>query len=314
MRCFMPSKQTIAYIWPIAHAMPFLFGNATTRCMHCLATDAEGAMVDAIKLSINNNTGYSDNMTHCIDCYHLFVQKWYDEITLGTEMDHEIYQQLIDIKGYIRSWFASIESVHEFNESQKEFTKLMKIVKTEQKMKKKHIVAIESIVTAFDKRVDACGYWNFRHSVTFGFLGSTISEAENSTLQSNTLHPIHRSHTLEKAAHQLTNQTKAKTTKSNRLMAKNMNRKQQWSKSKTSNILTPYMEGLCVKLFDHRQQVQSIYIGNKEWLVMRKSFLETSRYKGNRNDDDKEGLVDVFDSNNEFSSKHLKFEHCRLVT
>ena len=93
-----------------------------------------------------------------------------------------------------------------------------------------------------------------------------------------------------------------------------MNRKQQWSKSKTSNILTPYMEGLCVKLFDHRHQVQSIYIGKKEWLVMRKSFFETSRYKGNINDDDKEGLVDVFDSNNGFISKHLKFEHCRHVT
>ena len=47
---------------------------------------------------------------------------------------------------------------------------------------------------------------------------------------------------------------------------------------------------------------------------MRKSFFETSRYKGNINDDDKEGLVDVFDSNNRFISKHLKFEHCRHVT
>ena len=93
-------------------------------------------------------------------------------------------------------------------------------------------------------------------------------------------------------------------------MAKNMHKKQKWSKSKTSNILTPYMEGSCVKLFDHRHQVQSIYIGNKEWLVTRKSFLKTYHYRGNINNDDKEDLVDVFDSHNGFIPKHLKFEHC----
>ena len=49
------------------------------------------------------------------------------------------------------------------------------------------------------------------------------------------------------------------------------------------------MEGLCIKLFEHRHQVQAIYIGNKEWLVMRKAFFETYRYKGNINNDDKEG-------------------------
>lgn len=67
MRCFMPSKQTVAYIWPIAEAMPFLFGTSITKRMQCIASDAEGALVDGIKLSTSNTSKFAAKLGHRLD-------------------------------------------------------------------------------------------------------------------------------------------------------------------------------------------------------------------------------------------------------
>ena len=61
------------------------------------------------------------------------------------------------------------------------------------------------------------------------------------------------------------------------------------------------MEGLALKYFDNRHKVISIYIGNYEWLVIQRSFFESSTSKQNNQLDDNEGIDVVFGSKNTHS-------------
>ena len=76
-RCWMPSKQKAAYTWVLKIAFPQLVGIHTTSRIHCLASDDEPAMVDAINDAINSPDSSMSKVKHRLDYYHLFVQKWY---------------------------------------------------------------------------------------------------------------------------------------------------------------------------------------------------------------------------------------------
>jgi hypothetical protein len=264
MRCFMPSKQTIAYIWPIAQAMPYLFGKDTTKRIHCLATDAEPALIDAIRLGTTTKHGYSGFIKHRLDCYHMFIQKWTDDICITSNMSVNLQTSLNDLRGWIHSWFKTIETISEYKYSRSEFDIVFNELKIQKEIKSSHMKTIEDILLSFDKRIDYCGHWNFKELVIFGFQGSSISEVENSTLKVNTPHPVKHTQSMEKSAYELTKQTKNKMQKKSRKMAADMNAKKLYSNSKTSDFLTDYMEGLALKYFDNRHKVIPIYVGDNK--------------------------------------------------
>ena len=70
-RCWMPSKQKAAYTWVLKIAFPQLVGIHTTSRIHCLASDDEPAMVDAINDAINSPDSSSmSKVKHRLDYDH----------------------------------------------------------------------------------------------------------------------------------------------------------------------------------------------------------------------------------------------------
>ncbi|GFH57716.1 hypothetical protein CTEN210_14192 [Chaetoceros tenuissimus] len=310
MHCFMPLKQTIAYIWPIAEAMPYLFGTSTTKRMLCVASDAEMALIDAIRMGTDNKRDYSTGIKHRLDMYHLVIQEWLKNVIIDSSTTLETKQCLKDIRGFILSWFTSIESEAEYRKSRKDFETMYNLAKEVGQLKDHHIIAIDGILKNFDKFRDNCGHWIFKYLPTFGFRGSSISEAENSTLKHNTPHAVDHRHTLEESGYQLIQQSQFKNKRAHTVMAADINATKIWSRSQTAPFLTKYMESLAIKFFDKREFVTAVYIGNRKWLVIRSSIFEEIEIGCV---DDREGIAGVFDTDNDGTSKYTRFEHVRVV-
>jgi hypothetical protein len=305
----MPSKQTIAYIWPIAEAMPYLFGSNTTKRMLCIASDAEMALIDAIRMGTDNKRDYSEGLKHRLDLYHLIIQEWKKNVHVDSTTTLETKQVLKDIRGFILSWFTSIESETEYRKSRSDFETMYNLAK-EVGTIKSQVKAIDEILKNFDKYRGHCGHWLFKHLPTLGFRGSSISEADNSTLKHNTPYAVDHRHSLDKSGHQLIKQSHLKQKRAHTEMAADINATKLWSRSKTAPFLTKYMESLAIKFFDRRGCVTAIYIGNKTWLVIRTSFFVDGDMG---NVDDHEGVTGVFDIGNDQSSNYTRFEHVRVV-
>ena len=123
------------YIWPIAQAMPYLFGKETTSRIHCLATDAEPALIDAIRLGTTTKNGYASFIKHRLDCYHMFIQKWTDDISITCNMSVNLQTSLNDLRGWIHSWFKTIETNSEYKYSRREFDIVFNELKLQNEIK-----------------------------------------------------------------------------------------------------------------------------------------------------------------------------------
>jgi hypothetical protein len=70
----------------------------------------------------------------------------------------------------------------------------------------------------------------------------------------------------------------------NSLLAKQINTEVLWSQSAdTKDILTPFAEGLCCRIYDSHCMYSSVYVGTNTWYVVSKSALEpqaSARYTG----------------------------------
>ena len=109
---------------------------------------------------------------------------------------------------------------------------------------------------------------HFKDVSTFDFIGDSIVESANFPLKngnisvSNKMDLSNSGFTQVKATHE-------KFTKECLSSALKINSSKTWSKSKTSEYLTDYAEGLACSNFDRRHQYTKKYIGNKMWLVCR---------------------------------------------
>ena len=113
MKCFMPSKQMSAYVWPISYTLPYLVGVETTRRVSCISTDAEKALVDAINIATNRN--HFSNVRHRLDFYHHFIQVREDNCTPRAHHSDKIKEFLSELRHWIKSWYMKLESKDEYD-------------------------------------------------------------------------------------------------------------------------------------------------------------------------------------------------------
>ena len=75
-RCWMPSKQNVAYEWAICVALPLNVGKKVTMRTRFIASDAENALVDVLNNTILSPKGVFRNAKYSKDYYYLVKQPW----------------------------------------------------------------------------------------------------------------------------------------------------------------------------------------------------------------------------------------------
>ena len=267
-RCFMPSKQKAAYVWPIAYAFPYLVGSTVTKRVRCFATDNEQTLNDGVKEA--GTTQNYLNLKHRLDYYHHFVQKWEDNCTPLAKCPLEVKKILRRLRLWITSWYYDLESESEYKHSKACFDKYLSSKK--QLLGATYTKGVEACVSRFTTNIDSVGCWNFKHITTLGFYGSTIVEASNVGIKKGH-RGVRSSMSIEVSAHQQHKQVEYKSLKQNVDMATDMNRDVLWSRSLTASYLTKYMEGISIKNFDTRDRFCAVYVGGHRWLVIHISLL-----------------------------------------
>ena len=272
-RCWMPSKQSVAYQWAISVALPSLAGNNVTMKTRVICSDAEHSLVEAFRNTILSPKGSFQNAKYRKDFYHLVTQPWRKFI--GTCKDNDshpkfhIYSRTV--YQWIKSWSCYTESEAEFKISYKKLEVFL--------VKYQHILGpiflhhSKKIIESVTQNIQNTGHHIFFRSTTFGFLGSTIVESSNAGIKYGDM-KCSNNMRIDTSSKKQLDQVEKKTFESNISMASQINETVHYTRSNTSDYLTRYMHGLCIKNFDNRIHFHVCYRGANEWYVMEKKLLQ----------------------------------------
>ena len=312
-RCWMPSKQSVAYQWAIGVALPSIIGENVTSRNKIITSDAEPALVTAFLNTIQSPNGSFVNAKYRTDFYHLVTQRWNKIIHANSnDRSHHLFPEYSKVVYlWIKSWISYVESQDEFNVS---YNKLQGFLNLEKNILGHTFVAqIKSLIIDVVSRIQHVGNHHFLYTTTFGFLGSSVVESTNFSLKYGD-RKCKPNMGLDRSSLNQLNQVETKSFKSNIKMAAQMNETTHHSRSLTNDYLTRYMEGLAIKNFDERINYVTSYIGNYEWHVMDKDMadfvIEDSKSHSNPNNKRKK----VMSMDNCHYTKFIRVRKVRVVS
>ena len=269
LRCWMPSKQTVAYEWAIGEALPTLIGKNVTMQNRVISSDGELALNNAVMASISKPNGPFACTRFRKDYYHLFRQNWNDIVAVCKYNSPQFDQISQHIMNWIKSWFDYVQTEKEYNLSNQ---KLEDYIANQQGTFGLFFGHVKQIIKSVHKDIQFAGNHYFLTTTTLGFLGSSIVEAANPGIKWGT-HGVNTNMSLDNSTLQQMKQVDHGIQRKNVNMARNMNKSAEWTRSLTSDYLTQYMEGLAAKNFDLRKIYGVCYIGDREWWVMRLQIM-----------------------------------------
>ena len=279
-RCFMPSKQQIAYSWVMNTAVSHILKIDTLQFNQCISCDQEPALNNAVQSSINSSKLSFKKSKLRLDMYHFYKKPYKDTVAPKRKSTDTAKLTLMSLDRWITSWFNYVETENEFYQSHKKF---MLYFKASEKIIGD--TCSEQLTTIVNKIVDK-KYLLMNHffidTCTFDFLGDSIVEAANNSLKSG---PISVSNKMELANSGFTQlkATEAKSQKTYCEYAKSLNSTILWSKSNTAKYLTPYAEGIACKLYDRRTSYVVYQTSEKEWCIINKTCTSVNETKENNN-------------------------------
>jgi len=296
-RCWMPSKQKIAYQWAIGVALPSLVGVKVTLKNKVISSDAELSLVEAVEASIHSPDGPLRNSKFRKDYYHLVKQPWHKLMAVVTRNTQGIIVTKI-IDGWIRSWFNYVLTEAEYHVSHMKMGDYL--------LNNRHIVGellfigIKKIVSTVAANISCVGNHHFTTLSTFGFIGSSIVEGQNPSIKNGDL-AANQSMSLDTSSLQQLHQVDRKSEKRNIEMARQINYTNHWTRSKTNRFLTRYMEGLAIKNFDLRGKYYTCYAAYRTWYVISKRTID-------------DYLSEVKSPNVGLKNDHTKFDRVHIVS
>ena len=272
-RAWMPSKQKSAFYWTIAQAMPHLFGQSLCGKHKVISSDSELSLVEAIKGAINTPGSHFANAKFRSDYFHFFELRWKKLIGLIDNRKPDYIKCVGYIKYWIKTWFNSVETEEEFKIS---FTHLEHFLQENASVTlgETFIIEVKKILhTIMSAKVDLLHY-AFRRKTTFGFLGSSIVEAMNSSIKKSGLFSIQGSMTLSHSTLMQLKQTEMRSEKQNIELANSVNASHRYIKVGIGidEYLTKYMLDIAAKNFDARLLYYARKISSCEFWVTRKSI------------------------------------------
>ena len=270
-RCWMPSKQSVAYQWAIGTALPILLGKKVTLANRIICSDSEKALVDAVMTSINAPNGPLKNSKFRNDYYHLVVQPLNKIVGTVFQKSTTFHEVAGTVRHWMKSWFDYVLTEAEFAYSHNKLC--YSYLPNNQGCGGLFVQQVQSLVKDVVKQISVVGNHHFKKTVTFGFIGSSIVEGANHSLKSGDF-MIKPSMGLDKSTGNQVKQGEQQSKRRKIKMATELNRTMLWTRSKTKNFLTEYMEGVTVKNFDQRLHYVVCYNGNNVWWVMNKRIID----------------------------------------
>lgn len=275
-RCFMPSKQQIAYSWVMNTAISHILKVDTLQFNQCISCDQEPALNNAVQSSIDSSKLSFKKSKLRLDMYHFYKKQYKDNVAPKRRTTDTAKNTLIVLDRWITSWFNYVETENEFEQSRNKFMKFFKA--SERIIGDTCTTELYTIVNKIiDKKYLLMNHF-FIDTCTFDFLGDSIVEAANNSLKSG---PISVSNKMELANSGLT-QLKATEAKSQRTYceyAKSLNSTILWSQSNTAKYLTPYAEGIACKLYDRKSSYLVYQVSSNEWSIIHRSCIHSNEDK-----------------------------------
>ena len=207
------------------------------------------------------------------------------------------------IKYWIKTWFNSVETEEEFKIS---FTHLEHFLQENASVTlgETFIIEVKKILhTIMSAKVDLLHY-AFRRKTTFGFLGSSIVEAMNSSIKKSGLFSIQGSMTLSHSTLMQLKQTEMRSEKQNIELANSVNASHRYIKVGIGidEYLTKYMLDIAAKNFDARLLYYARKISSCEFWVTRKSIHDHHDTENQKSPVTKFDKVHVVSINGQFIS------------
>ena len=254
----------------MSYAIPTLIGKKTTLRIKVISSDAENALVKAIKGNINQPNGYYNNAKFRYDFYHLVKQPWCKFICTcknSSVSQKTTYEMILRI---ITSWFNYTETTKEYRLS---FHCLESFIQQERKFLGEIFYHnCKLLMKNISSVIGESGHHCFMNKSHFGFMGSSIVESKNVIIKRSD-YCASPTMSIDKATHQQLLQVEHSTKRQNISMATEMNKHLCWTRSNTQKFLTRYMEGVSVKNFDARVDYYVIKVEEGEWKVIHKKVI-----------------------------------------
>ena len=270
-RCFIPSKQEIAYSWIIKEAMPYLLSNDVLKYNQCITSDNEDALNKAIEASISSAKDAFKFSTLRLDCFHFYTKVWKDKIVLKAKDSTSNKEVLTIMNNWIMTWFKKVETKQEFEYSYSKFK-----VYFESKHAALGNTCVEHITSLLSKIVNSQHlllHYAFKNICTFDFIGDSIVESANAPLKKGAI-SVNNSMDIACSGWTQIRSTEAKVRKENIQSASRINNTKIWTQSKTAEYLTDYAEGLACFVFDRKDYYLKRYAGNYTWYVCSKHLFD----------------------------------------
>ena len=277
-RAWMPSKQKSAFYWTIAQAMPHLFGESLRGKHKIISSDSELSLVEAIKGAINTPNSHFSNAKFRSDYFHFFELRWKKLIGLIDNSKSDFSKNTGYIKYWIKTWFYLIETEKEFRSS---FTELEAFIEGKRSvLGQTFIIEIKKILHTIMSAKGDLLHFEFRMKTSFGFLGSSIVEAMNSSIKKSGLFSIEGTMTLSHSTLLQMKQTEMRSDKRDQELANSVNQCHRYIKVNIDEYLTKYMLDIAAKNFDGRLSYHVRKVLSTEFWVMRKDIHEEPERTG----------------------------------
>ena len=277
-RCWMPSKQRAAFLWTISQAMPYLFGSALKGKHKIISSDSELSLVQAIKGVINSPMSQFTNAKFRTDYFHFFEIPW-KKLKASVDASNPKFREVSDyVKVWVKSWFRYIQSKEEFEISYGRLLQYMK--KEEVALGKQFCIGMRNILLQILGSREDLMHYEFLKKTSFGFLGSSIVEAMNSSTKKKGLHSIHSNMSMSHSTLCQLKQTENIFDKQNKEVAKALNSTPRYIKfSALEGVIDKYMLEIAAKNFD----------GGNGYYVRKRAQSEFWCMRRNIHDDQGEG-------------------------
>lgn len=176
------------------------------------------------------------------------------------------------VKVWIKTWFNAIHSEDELKMSHRDLMSFLEKEKME--LGEMFCFGIRNIITSIMCAKKDLIHYEFKTKTCFGYLGSSIVEAMNSSIKKKGLHSIESTMTISHSTLCQLKQTENRTQIKFQQMANSLNRNHRYLQTDLDQHLCHYCLDICAKNFDHRLLY---YVRQKEdcqFWVMEKSIHE----------------------------------------
>ena len=265
----MPCGAQWAFKWIYEVGMPILLGESTIKMNRLCITDGDPHEYHPLKICMNNPSSPWYGSKHGLCEYHLLFQGWMKHVRPSIPSNQNEIQHICKIFYHMLcSLFFYIETQQEYDFIHKTIFEYLKKEEVTNllgdNLKGKLLEFLTIHLFPYSS------YFARYHRINvFGFdqETSSIVESLNKAMKVGecSVKPRYSLDHSSKAIVGISNHSSKMKAMKN---AKQINSMKPWTRSETASYLTPYAEGIAIKLFDRGLKQVYVQVSSNDWYVM----------------------------------------------